>query len=81
MADAGHTSRYDILVGAGDCSETTSRGPAFQLWDVNTVFDLHYVGDVSDAIGRGTNLGLTATVGECSAQCLLRLTPVETVVR
>ncbi|MFL0389952.1 DUF4839 domain-containing protein [Curtobacterium sp. 179-B 9B NHS] len=77
-----YTTRYDILVGAGDYSATTSRGPAFQFQDVNTTFDMHYRGDAPDTIGTGTNLGVTAEVGEYSSQqCLLRLTPVATTVR
>lgn len=77
-----YATRYDMLIGAGDYSTTSSRGPSFQFEDVNTTFDMHYKGDVPDTIGEGTNLGVTATVVEYNpTQCLFRLEPVETVVR
>lgn len=77
-----YSTRYDILVGAGDFSTTESRGPAFQFEDVNTTFDLHSTGEVPDAIGEGTNLAVTATVGAYNPRrCLLRLVPVETAFR
>ncbi|WP_185022885.1 DUF4839 domain-containing protein [Curtobacterium sp. PhB115] len=76
------STRYDILIGAGDYSTTESDGPAFQFRDVNTVADLHYVGDTPGTIGVGTNLTVTATVGEYEPQtCLFLLEPVTTVVR
>ncbi|MDT0234442.1 DUF4839 domain-containing protein [Curtobacterium sp. BRB10] len=77
-----YTTRYDILLGAGDFSTTKSRGPAFQFEDVNTTFDLHYVADVPDTIGEGTNIAVTAkVVAYNSNQCLLRLEPVQTAIR
>jgi len=77
-----YTTRYDILIEAGDYSESISRGPAFQLQDVNTTSDMHYVGSVPDTIGTGTNLGIMAEVGQYNPQqCLLRLKPTETTVR
>ncbi|PYY42580.1 DUF4839 domain-containing protein [Curtobacterium sp. MCLR17_043] len=77
-----YTTRYDILLGAGDFSTTESRGPAFQFEDVNTTFDLHYVGDVPATIGEGTNIAVTAKVGAYNSnQCLLRLEPVQTAIR
>lgn len=76
------TTRYDMLIGAGDYSETSQRGPNFQFRDVNTVSDLHYVGAVPDSIGEGANIGVRATLGEYNAtQCLFQLTPVETSFR
>lgn len=77
------STRYDILVGAGDFSETSQPGPAFQFRDVNTSSDLHFTGsDIPDSIGPGINLRITATVGEFeSNSCLLLLDPVSTQVR
>jgi len=75
-------TRYDILIGAGDFSTTTSRGPAFQFRDVNTVSDLHYVGPIPDTIGVGTNLTATAEVDRyIEKHCLFLLEPVTTAVR
>jgi hypothetical protein len=76
------TTRYDILIGAGDYSETSSRGPAFQFRDVNTTNDMHYVGPTPDTIGVRTNLVVTAEVVEYEqSSCLFLLDPVSTVVR
>ncbi|WP_220036636.1 DUF4839 domain-containing protein [Curtobacterium sp. MCBD17_008] len=78
----GAKTRYDILVGAGDFSETSAPGPAFQFNDVNTTYDMHYTGETPDGIGVGTNLAITAEVREYNAdQCLFHLQPVETVFR
>ncbi|WIE82813.1 DUF4839 domain-containing protein [Curtobacterium sp. MCPF17_021] len=78
----GAKSRYDILIGAGDFSETSAPGPAFQFNDVNTTYDMHYTGETPYGIGVGTNLAITAEVREYNAdQCLLHLKPVETVFR
>jgi hypothetical protein len=76
------TTRYDILVLAGDYSETSSRGPGFQFRDVNTTFDMNYTGTYPDTIGVRTNLVVTAEVVEYeSSSCLFLLDPVSTVVR
>ncbi|WP_377454519.1 DUF4839 domain-containing protein [Rhodococcoides fascians] len=79
----GAKTRYDILINAGDFSETFSQpGPAFQFRDENTVSDLHFVGSVPDTIGVGTNLGVTAEVDRyVENQCLFLLEPVATAVR
>lgn len=78
----GATTRYDILVGAGDFSETSASGPTFQFRDVNTTDDLHFVGTGPDTIGAGTNLDVTAQVDEYEASsCLFLLDPVSTAVR
>jgi len=77
------TTRYDILVVAGDYSETASAGgPAFQFRDVNT-FDLHLTGEnIPDTLGVGDNLRVTAEVGEfIPEQCLFLLEPEETTFR
>lgn len=78
----GHSTRYDILISAGDFSETSVRGPAFQFRDVNTTFDLHYSGNVPDTIGVGTHLFVTAEVDQYEPNtCLFLLDPVETAFR
>lgn len=78
----GATTRYDILLGAGDFSETSSPGPAFQYNDVNTTFDMHYTGAGQESIGVGTNLTITAEVRDYNqTQCLFHLKPVETAFR
>ncbi|WP_139812295.1 DUF4839 domain-containing protein [Prescottella equi] len=73
-------TRYDILINAGDFSETS--GPSFQFRDVNTMNDLHWVGSVPDTIGVGANLSITAEVDRYEERsCLFLLEPVTTAVR
>jgi hypothetical protein len=84
MANHGsYDTRYDILIGAGDYSTTSSSGPNFQFQDVNTTSDLHFVGtDVPDFIGTGDNLHITAeVVGYNSTQELFFLEPISTQFR
>ncbi|MCQ1946064.1 DUF4839 domain-containing protein [Arthrobacter sp. zg-Y1116] len=79
----GYTTRYDILISAGDFSETTSSGPFFQYRDVNTVSDLRYADDNRpDTIGVGDNVRITAQVVEYeSVPCQFILKPVSTEFR
>lgn len=78
----GYTTRYDILLGAGDHGETSQFGPAFQFRDVNLASDLHYVGDVPDTLGVSDNLQITAEVDEYEpSSCLFLVDPVETSFR
>ena len=78
----GAETRYDILVGAGDYSQTSAPGPAFQFRDVNTTSDLHDVGEVPESIGVGTALHVTARVDRFEpSSCLFLLDPVETEFR
>ena len=79
----GYTTRYDLLINAGDFSPTTSSGPNFQFQDVNITSDLHLTGsNVPDTIGTGNNLRIVARVGDYnSTQELLFLKPVSTQVR
>ena len=78
----GASTRYDILIGAGDFSETSAPGPAFQFRDVNTTSDLHSTGNMPDAIGVGTDLHVTAQVDAYEpSSCLFLLEPVETAFR
>lgn len=75
-------TRYDILIGAGDFSETSAPGPAFQFNDVNTTYDMHYKNEGPGRIGVGTNLGISAEVADYNAdQCLFHLRPVATSFR
>lgn len=77
----GASTRYDILISAGDFSETSAPGPAFQFRDVNTTSDLYYTGNMPDTIGVGTNLHVTAQVDEYEPNsCLFLLGPVETSI-
>lgn len=78
----GASTRYLILIGAGDFSETSAPGPAFQFRDVNTTDDLRWVGSVPDTIGVGTNLNVTAKIDRYEERsCLFFLEPVATTVR
>lgn len=83
MNHGSYKTRYDILVGYGDFDEGAGPGPAFQLRDVNTVYDLHFVGDnTPDTIGVGDNIRLAATVERYeSNSCLFLLDPVSTEFR
>lgn len=77
-----YDTRYDILIYAGDYSETTAIGPNFQFNDVN-VLDLNLTGsNVPDSIGAGQNLVITAKVVEFNEMSqLLLLKPVATEIR
>ena len=86
MAPHGnYDTRYDILVTAGDYSETEGSGPNFQFRDVNTINDLHYVdtvGNRPDNIGVGDELRVVARVGTFDPDNLLfQLEPVSTEFR
>lgn len=78
----GATTRYDILIGVGDFSETSAPGPAFQFRDVNTTTDLNFIAATPDTIGVGANLKVTAEVDNYeSSSCLFLLEPLTTAVR
>ncbi|WP_328856629.1 DUF4839 domain-containing protein [Williamsia herbipolensis] len=86
VAIAPHGSaktRYDILINTGDFSPTIARpGPNFQFRDENVSYDFHWVGQVPDTVGVGTNLSITAEVDRyIEKQCLFLLEPVATAVR
>ncbi len=60
-----YKTRYDILILAGDYSETTAVGPNFQFRDVSVILDLNLTGsNIPDTIGVGDNLHITAKIGE-----------------
>lgn len=80
----GAATRYDILIGAGDFSETSQPGPAFQFNDVNTAFDLNWTDDsATSSVGVGDNLHIVATVDGFDANhgCLFTIDPVATSFR
>lgn len=78
-----YQTRYDILISAGDFSETRSTGPNFQFRDVNTTYDLHLTGaNIPDSIGVRDNLHLVARVGDFDPEKLLfYLEPISTQFR
>ncbi|WP_314451691.1 DUF4839 domain-containing protein [uncultured Microbacterium sp.] len=78
----GARTRYDILLTAGNYSETASAGPAFQYRDVNTTNDLHWTDEQPDTVGVGDNLHVLAEIVEYEeSTCLLLLEPVATAAR
>ncbi|MCV9885132.1 DUF4839 domain-containing protein [Metabacillus halosaccharovorans] len=59
-----YTTRYDILIYAGNYSETTFSGPNFKFEDVS-VLDLNLTGSkIPEKIGMGQNLHITAVIEE-----------------
>ncbi|GAA2535896.1 hypothetical protein GCM10009860_15420 [Microbacterium mitrae] len=77
----GFTTRHDLLIGAGDFSETASVGPAFQFRDVNAS-NLNFTDNDRESFGVGDNLHVVATVEKYEQQsCLFLLEPVETSFR
>lgn len=80
----GATTRYDILIAAGDFNETSQPGPAFQFNDVNTTFDLRWTNDsASSTVGVGDNLHIVAEVDGFDANhgCLFTIDPIATSFR
>lgn len=83
MAPHGdYDTRYDLLITAGDYSETSQTGPSFKFRDVN-VGDLNLTGsNNSDSIGMRDNLRVTALVKEFNPNTgLFFLEPVSTEFR
>ena len=78
-----YKTRYDMLVSAGDYSETTAIGPAFQFRDVG-ISDLNLTGSrIPDYVGMGDNLHIVAQIEgyDSNRGCLFFLDPVSTTVR
>ncbi|MGM0900356.1 MAG: DUF4839 domain-containing protein [Bacillota bacterium] len=77
-----YKTRYDILIYAGDYSETTFSGPSFKFEDVN-VSDLKLTGsEIPENIGMGQNLRITAEVEEYNETSgLFFLKPISTEIR
>lgn len=78
-----YDTRYDLLIGAGDYSESAAPGPSFQFRDVNIVSDLGLTGsNVPEALGVGQNLHVVAQVDAYESNtCLFLLDPISTEVR
>ncbi len=75
----GMKTRFDVLIYAGDYSETSAKGPHMQYRDVN-YFDMGP--DGIDSIHMGLNVRIRAIVGEYDASAdILRLTPVSMKAR
>lgn len=79
----GNSTRYNILVGAGDYSETSQSGPAFQFRDVNITSDLGLTGsNIPDSLEIGDNITVTAEIVSYEeSSCLFLLDPISTQFR
>ncbi|MFJ7729302.1 DUF4839 domain-containing protein [Neobacillus sp. NPDC097160] len=77
-----YKTRYDILISAGDYSETTLSGPRFKFKNVS-IFDLKFTGsEIPENIGMGQNLHITAEVKEYNeTDGLFFLNPISTEIR
>ncbi len=78
-----YKTRFDILLLAGDYSETSVSGPYFQFNDVSITLDLNLTGDnIPDYLGIGNNLHVIALVDRFDANTgLFYLEPIMTMVR
>lgn len=83
MKHQNSTTRYDILIYAGDYSETTFSGPSFKFEDVNVALDLNLTGsNIPESIGTGQNLRITAEVENYNETSgLFFLNPISTKIR
>lgn len=78
----GASTRYDMLLNAGDFDPDHSTGPMFQYRDVNASNDLHWTGAQPDTVGVGANLHLVAEIDKYEeSSCLFLLDPVQTSAR
>ena len=82
MEHEDYKTRYDILILAGDYSETTFSGPNFKFEDVS-VLDLNLTGsEIPENIGIKQNLHITAVVEEYNETSgLFFLKPISTEIR
>lgn len=78
----GYSTRYDILVLAGDYSETNASGPYFQFEDVG-VYDLGLSGlYMSELLQVGDNVHIVAEIEEFNSNSgLFELDPVSVTQR
>lgn len=77
---ANYTTRWDVLINAGDYDPDHARGPEMQYENVNT-FDMGF-DDSLDEIRIGTNVHIKAKVKDYNAStCLLHLEPVSMSAR
>lgn len=63
-----YTTRWDVLLGAGDFDENSMRGPNFRLTDVN-YYDMNVSG--GDSIYVGLNVHVVAEVGDYNSNTTL----------
>lgn len=63
-----YTTRWDVLLGAGDFDENSMRGPNFRLTDVS-FYDMNVTG--GDSVYAGLNVHVVAEVGEYNANTTL----------
>lgn len=77
---ANYTTRWDVLINAGDYDPDHAQGPEMQYENVNT-FDMGF-DDSLDEIRTGTNVHIKAIVKDYNAStCLLHLDPVSMSAR
>ena len=78
----GYTTRYNVLVSAGDFDTNTQQGPNFQFCDVN-YYDLGLEDmDVENVLSVGQNIHVIAEVGEYNEDnTLFELKPVLVTIR
>lgn len=77
----GYSTRYDLLIGAGDYSLDSFSGPNFQYRDI-AVTSLKWKGKEPDAVSAGMNLHFVAKVDEYEDNTeLFVLKPVTLKVR
>ena len=77
---ANYTTRWDVLINAGDYDPDHAQGPEMQYENVNT-FDMGF-DDSLDEIRIGTNVHIKAKVKDYNAStCLLHLEPVSMLAR
>ncbi len=63
-----YTTRWDVLLGAGDFDANSMRGPNFRLTDVN-YYDMNVTG--GDSVYTGLNVHIVAEVGAYNANTTL----------
>lgn len=77
-----YDTRFNFLIGAGDYSEETFIGPAFQFRNVN-YYDLHLTGNnIPKSVGEGLNIHITAKVDKYEElSSLFLLEPISIEIR
>ncbi|MBR3761843.1 MAG: DUF4839 domain-containing protein [Lachnospiraceae bacterium] len=73
-----YSTRYDILIYAGNYNPNSAIGPQFQFEDVNySNLGLSFSDDINDFISIGTNLRIVAEIGKFDSNTgLFKLKPV-----
>jgi hypothetical protein len=82
MQHKDYKTRFNIIIYAGDYSETTAIGPYFRFQDVS-IADLKLTGsNIPENLGVGQNLHITALVNEYNEDtAILLLKPIATEIR